>query len=175
LAALAARAGRAKPAASAAEEEEEAEEASRENTESKSLAFRNYTPADASLEPTTRGDADEEEEPASKRMRRPTDEQQSKRKKGPSALERALARAKADAAAPGQGGPTDVGERDPAAAAAPKKVNADLKKRIQPKLDRLERRTERAIVALLRERLASEAATATATADQEDDDDDDLD
>uniref|UniRef100_A0A7S3L9A6 Uncharacterized protein n=1 Tax=Amphora coffeiformis TaxID=265554 RepID=A0A7S3L9A6_9STRA len=41
---------------------------------------------------------------------------------------------------------------------APKKVNADLKREIQPKLDKLERRTQKAIVALLRERLEKEAS-----------------
>ena len=41
---------------------------------------------------------------------------------------------------------------------APKKVNADLKREIQPKLDKLERRTQKAIVALLRERLEQEAS-----------------
>jgi len=41
---------------------------------------------------------------------------------------------------------------------APRKVNWDLKKQLQPKLDRLERRTQRAIVQLLRERLEREAA-----------------
>lgn len=41
---------------------------------------------------------------------------------------------------------------------APKKINADLKREIQPKLDKLERRTQKAIVALLRERLEREAA-----------------
>ena len=43
---------------------------------------------------------------------------------------------------------------------APKKINADLKREIQPKLDKLERRTQKAIVALLRERLEQEAAAA---------------
>ena len=41
---------------------------------------------------------------------------------------------------------------------APKKVNADLNREIQPKLDKLEKRTQKAIVALLRERLEQEAS-----------------
>ena len=41
---------------------------------------------------------------------------------------------------------------------APQKINADLKLEIQPKLEKLEKRTQRAIVALLRERLEQEAA-----------------
>ena len=39
----------------------------------------------------------------------------------------------------------------------PKKVNWDLKRDIQGKLDRLERRTQRSLVELLRERLEKEA------------------
>lgn len=42
--------------------------------------------------------------------------------------------------------------------AAPKSINWDLKRDIQPRLDRLEKRTQRAIVQLLRERLEQEAA-----------------
>jgi coiled-coil domain-containing protein 12 len=53
-------------------------------------------------------------------------------------------------------------KRNPAQASledlAPKKVNADLKREIEPKLQKLERRTQKAIVALLRERLEQEAA-----------------
>jgi len=39
---------------------------------------------------------------------------------------------------------------------APKKINWDLKKQIESKLDKLKRRTQRAVVDLLRERLASQ-------------------
>ena len=40
----------------------------------------------------------------------------------------------------------------------PKKMNADLKRDIQEKMDKLERRTQRAIVSLLKERLEQEAS-----------------
>jgi coiled-coil domain-containing protein 12 len=40
----------------------------------------------------------------------------------------------------------------------PKKMNADLKRDIQEKMDKLERRTQRAIVSLLKERLEREAS-----------------
>jgi hypothetical protein len=53
-------------------------------------------------------------------------------------------------------------------ALAPRKVNWDLKRDVQPKLDKLERRTQRAIVELLHQRLELEAGA-------EDYDDDDLD
>ena len=41
---------------------------------------------------------------------------------------------------------------------APKKINFDLKNQIQSKLDKLKRRTQRAIVEILREKLAAEDA-----------------
>jgi coiled-coil domain-containing protein 12 len=50
---------------------------------------------------------------------------------------------------------------------APRKVNWDLKRDVQPKLDKLERRTQRAIVELLHQRLEREAADATAYEDDD--------
>jgi hypothetical protein len=49
-----------------------------------------------------------------------------------------------------------------AAAAAPRKANWDLKRDIAPRLGILERRTQRALVELLRERLERDAAAAAA-------------
>jgi hypothetical protein len=43
------------------------------------------------------------------------------------------------------------------------KINADLKRKIQSKLDLLEKRTQKALVRILRERLEREAATSTQT------------
>lgn len=101
------------------------------NQETKILQFRNYTPSDPALDSTV-------DEPASKRI-----------KQEKSALEQALELAKSEL-------PDVRGEED-LIAAAPKKINADLKRDIQPKLEKLERRTHKAIVALLRERLEKEA------------------
>ena len=42
--------------------------------------------------------------------------------------------------------------------AAPKKINWDLKRDIQDKLKKLEKRTQKAIVEMLKERLEKEAA-----------------
>lgn len=39
---------------------------------------------------------------------------------------------------------------------APKKINWDLKEAVQPRLDKLERRTQRAILALIKERMGSQ-------------------
>ena len=55
---------------------------------------------------------------------------------------------------------------------APKKINWDLKRDIQPKLDKLERRTQKLIVQLLKERLAKEADDA---ADDEEGEEQELD
>lgn len=71
-------------------------------------------------------------------------------KKAESVLVKALRQAQAEAKTSAISG----GVED----AAPKKINADLKREIQPKLDKLERRTQKAIVSLLRERLEHEAA-----------------
>ena len=106
-----------------------------EEDKSRPVNFRNYTPKDASLEATTT-------EPAAKRSKTEGEEK--------SILERALEKAKAES--------SDVANvEEDVVAVAPKKINWDLKRDIQPKLDRLERRTQRAIVEMLRERLEKEA------------------
>ena len=134
LKALAAKAGRTKepsPDAAAKARDDEEEEASRVN-------FRNYTPADARLvDPSA-------EEPSSKKAR--TIEE----KKEKSVLEKALEEAKAEIPSLKTG--------DDLVAMAPKKINWDLKRDIQPKLDKLEKRTQKAIVEMLRDRLEKEAA-----------------
>lgn len=132
LAALAAKAGRAKqPQSDDAPVEEESAVASR------SVNFRNYTPADPQLE-----QAETDDEPSAKRAK-----QNEK-----SVLEKALEEAKAET-------PQTRAEED-LVAIAPKKINWDLKRDIKPKLDKLERRTQKAIVELLRERLEQEANAA---------------
>ena len=75
---------------------------------------------------------------------------QEKKKQQESILDKALRQAQAEAkTAPSSAAMEDL---------APKKINADLKREIQPKLTKLERRTQKAIVALLRERLEQEAS-----------------
>lgn len=127
LAALAAKAGRIK------QQETNGDES---NQETKIFHFRNYTPSDPTL-----GNTATTEEPASKRIKQASQEK--------SVLEQALERAKTEL-------PDIRGEED-VIAAAPRKINADLKRDVRPKLEKLERRTHKAIVALLRERLEREA------------------
>jgi len=55
---------------------------------------------------------------------------------------------------------------------APKKINWDLKRDISDKLAKLERRTQKAVVNMLKERLESEAAKAVNEDDCNDDDSD---
>ena len=107
------------------------------STAAPTVNFRNYTPADSLLEQGV------SEEPPSKRSK--TEEK--------SVLEKALEEAKAEV-------PTLGAAEQDVVAIAPKKINWDLKRDIQPKLDKLQKRTQRAIVELLRERLEKEVDAA---------------
>jgi coiled-coil domain-containing protein 12 len=138
LAALAAKAGRSKEAP--APDDETAAKLDEVGADERRVQFRNYTPADTGLE-----------EPVSKRPRPSDDDTRGGTKKEEkSVLEQALEKARAEV-------PVTKAE-DSIAAVAPKKINWDLKRNIQPKLDKLEKRTQKAIVALLKERLEKEAA-----------------
>mmetsp|Transcript_57945 Transcript_57945/g.172934 ORF Transcript_57945/g.172934 Transcript_57945/m.172934 type:complete len:206 (-) Transcript_57945:107-724(-) len=142
------------------------------------LRFRNYAPRDESL-------VEDGEKSSSRRAKRKRDAEQ-KAAEGRelssgaapterTPLERALLQAKLDArassaravAAVGGGG----GSGEDLVAMAPKKVNWDLKRDVKGKIDKLERRTQRAIVELLRERLEREASEGG----EDDDEHDDLD
>ena len=161
LKALAAKAGRAKPAASNNDDDEaeqqqqvpEEEENAGDNNK-RPVKFRNYTPADEELQ---NAEAEETEEPSSKRAKTSDDKPKSK-------LEEALEKTKQEVQA---GTTTTATSKEDATltAMAPKKINWDLKRDIQPKLDKLEKRTQKAIVQLLRERLAREADEAAAQDD----------
>lgn len=132
LLALAAKAGRSKKQA----DDDDAQENVMEE-EAVTVSFRNYAPNNESL--ITQKDKDEgEPEPKRAKMEEK------------SALEQAVEQAQKEAAAVvAEGDVTRMG---------PKKVNADLKRDIQEKMDKLERRTQRAIVSLLKERLEREAS-----------------
>lgn len=98
-----------------------------------------------------------------------------------SALQHALAKTRQEAANAGGGGgkargkaAATSGPTTAVAHLAPKKVNWDLKRDIADRLARLERRTQKAIVEMLRERLELEAAKEVNN-DEDDDDDSDLD
>jgi coiled-coil domain-containing protein 12 len=133
LAALAAKAGRSKKAADEVEENDIVQAV--ELTRARAVLFRNYAPIDERLEPD-----DENEEPLSKRPRN---------EETKSALQEALEKAQKEVA-------TIVADGD-VTTMGPKKINADLKRDVQEKLDKLERRTQRAIVSLLKERLERDA------------------
>ena len=133
LAALAAKAGRSKHSVEDASQEEE----NGVQEETFTVSFRNYAPSNEFL---TEQSKDDDDEPEAKRTK--TEEK--------SALQQAVEQAQKEAALTvEQGDVTRMG---------PKKINADLKRDIQDKLDKLERRTQRAIVSLLKERLEREAA-----------------
>ena len=173
LAALAARAGRT----SNPDAEEPAATAT-DGADRPAVRFRNYAPKDAALEGgggagaeadagiTSKMDVDGDAgAPLTKRQRTENITGSSgsggnkKGEKPMSALEEAMLQAKAEASAltGGVGGVGGDGAGGALASLAPQKVNADLKRDIKGKLDRLERRTQRALVDLLKERLEREA------------------
>ena len=141
------------------------------------LRFRNYAPTSAALassstELTSTASSSEPDGRGGSRSKAATTSAHNNRKRlrpgaSSSVLEAALRRAQEQQPAvldPSQAFATsdNMADLDDAVAVAPRKINWDLKRDIQPKLDKLERRTQRAIVALLRERLEQEAASATA-------------
>lgn len=157
LAALAAKAGRTKevfdPDATEVRKADVDDEATGGEKERR-IRFRNYTPADTSVE--------EELQPASKRPRpllgrSDNDGGGGATKREQSALEQALVKSRAEI-------PIIANTNDSieamAVVEAPQKMNADLKRNIQAKLDKLEKRTQKAIVALLKERLEKDAGAA---------------
>jgi coiled-coil domain-containing protein 12 len=154
LAALAAKAGRAKEAPSVEDENANTTADSAEaTTTTQTVKFRNYTPAHGRI--NEQKALQDEEEPSSKRSKQEDP--------APSALEQALAKAKAEASVSATGASRSTNalqQTGNLGVVAPKKANWDLKRDIQPKLDKLEKRTQKAIVQLLKERLQQEATAA---------------
>ena len=130
LAALAAKAKRNKKVENKGGENGEGEKVT--------VSFRNYAPHDESLQKETE---EEMKEPDPKRAK----------KEEKSLLEQAVEQAQKEVA-------TLVAADGDVSKMGPKKMNADLKRDIQEKMDKLERRTQRAIVSLLKERLEREAS-----------------
>lgn len=163
LAALAAKAGRVAPTDAPSE--------TTAASSKRSIHFRNYIPSDPQLNETQLTGNDEESIPttslaesSSKRSRTSERlEPRSATQKDPSILQVALEKARSEIS-----NISTSGETWKAQTSAPegmalsgitrKKINEDLKRNIQPQLDRLQKRTQRAIVSLLRERLEKEAA-----------------
>ncbi|KAL3804032.1 hypothetical protein HJC23_006423 [Cyclotella cryptica] len=170
LAALAAKAGRNVPSATTSTDEDPS------SSESKpTISFRNYVPKDANLsasDPANDSDkqvlssSTSQSLPASKRIKADPGENSPK-----SALELALAKTSQESRQ--AAGQVDISSGSGWSTVTPvssKKINWDLKRDIAHKMEKLERRTQKAIVELLRERLEREAADNAG-----EDDDSDLD
>ena len=106
------------------------DDGSNEPTVTPNITFRNYVPQDESL---VQKAPEDELEPAAKKLK----------------LEDALVKAQEEVRQQSSNASNFV--------ATTKKINWDLKRDIEPQLDKLERRTQKALVALLKERLAKEA------------------
>ena len=142
------------------------------------VAFRNYTPKDASLDAANQEDDDIGEDadhsssdPPSKRQRTSADSAPVE-KKPPSSLAETLAKAQREishitSATIATSGGTTAAPVD-IKAIGPEKINGDLKRGIQDKLAKLERRTQKVIVELLKERLEREASLEVGEDDNED-------
>lgn len=157
LAALAAKAGRNQQSISTSNDGGNDQAAA--DSSKPTLSFRNYVPKDASLDAASATpDNDNDAKQLSKRQKTTNSNDDDGSSTQKSALEIALAKSSRESReAAGQnvgaaGGWTKV------TPVSTKKVNWDLKRDIQQKMDKLERRTQRAIVGLLRERLEKEAA-----------------
>ena len=160
LKALAARAGRTK-------ETNDGDDATGDKSgnstgaEQRSIAFRNYAPIDTSLSSQQQQleEAGEESEgpSASKKLR--TDSNNNNTPMTSSeALQNALEEAQRDPVGSMQAATSAVDTTATVTNMAPKKINWDLKRDISDKLAKLERRTQKALVRILKERLESEAA-----------------
>lgn len=187
LAALAARAGRAKatnPEEDNIEQLQTEENDDASSQQKKTISFRNYAPTNKSLEHQSSSDQDGNEEerqrqqqqhPANKRPRITDDEEAADTVTAPptsqSMLQDALREAQKEGPSPVDGVVTAAGASSTTVVAVPKKINWDLKRDIAPKLAKLERRTQKVIVEMLKQRLEIEASQAA----DDDDDDDDLD
>ena len=168
LAALAARAGRNNQSLGTSNDDGNDQEDA--GGSKPTLSFRNYVPKDASLDASAAAPPSSKDDTQQLSKRQKTsdgDKEESSTTK--SALEMALAktnresREKAGHTVGASGGWSNV------TPISTKKVNWDLKRDIQPKMDKLERRTQRAIVDLLRERLEREAAEGGGRDDEDSD------
>ena len=151
------------------------------NNNKPALSFRNYVPKDGNLDnnkpaaaaaANNDGNASKRQKTSSTSNSKYNDDDDGDINKPKSALELALAKTNRESR---EAAGHNVGESGTWSKVTPistKKVNWDLKRDIQQKMDKLERRTQRAIVELLRERLEKEAREGGGGAG---DDDSDLD
>jgi coiled-coil domain-containing protein 12 len=131
----------------------------------KHISFRNYAPTDKSLEQQDGPEKDHNPPPSKKRPRDDENENEKSTFVPPASsktmLQDALREARRESTI------AAVAETSSVANIAPKKINWDLKRDIQPKLAKLEKRTQRAIVDMLKKRLEMEAAQVAGDDDED--------
>ncbi|KAL7532788.1 hypothetical protein ACHAXR_004845 [Thalassiosira sp. AJA248-18] len=155
LAALAARAGRSQQPISSSNDNGGNDQEAGHGSKKPTLLFRNYVPKDASLDALAAPPPPEGSKQLSKRQKTNEENEDEPPK---SALELALVKTNRESREAAGQTVGAAGEWAKVTPISTKKVNWDLKRDIQHKMDKLERRTQRAIVELLRERLEREAA-----------------
>ena len=145
------------------------------------IVFRNYTPMDKSLgserDLAIEEESDPMKSPPSKRPR--AQESSTAQVTSSMALQDALHEAEQQNPVEPKEAPTtnssSTTQPDTVIDLAPKKINWDLKRDIADKIAKLERRTQKAIVKILKERLESEAAREVNNDESVPEDDGDLD
>jgi coiled-coil domain-containing protein 12 len=165
LQALAARAGRSRQEENNGQQQQQQQQRQGVEDDKKVVKFRNYAPNDKSLEQIRKevddnGD-DDGDGPATKKVR--TDKSKTggavaattSSTSSKSLLQDALRETQQDI----KSTPTPT-TASTISQIKPKKINDDLKRDIQEKLNKLERRTQKAIVEMLKERLELEATEA---------------
>ena len=166
LAALAAKAGRNQPIAATGNSIQETDSKDEQMKDGSVAAkpvisFRNYVPKDASLDKaatSSSNDTNENQPAAAKRQKTTTSNNTTQNSEEPkSALEIALAKTDRESREAAGHNVGEAGGWSKVIPISTKKVNWDLKRGIEQKMERLERRTQKAIVELLRERLEQEA------------------
>ena len=167
LVALAAKAGRNQPIAATGNGSQETDTKDEQMKDSNDVAakpvisFRNYVPKDASLDKaatSSSNDTNENQPAAAKRQKTTTSNNTTQNSEEPkSALEIALAKTDRESREAAGHNVGEAGGWSKVIPISTKKVNWDLKRGIEQKMERLERRTQKAIVELLRERLEQEA------------------
>ena len=164
LKALAARAGRTKKPAN---DEGVGTAEDKSEVAQPTISFRNYAPTDKSLNSRQDDSIEDPSQPsASKKQRTEENDAAESAPAAPvsssKALQNALAEAKRDPVVAATSAPASQPSNATASVTtmAPKKINWDLKRDISDKLAKLEKRTQKAIVRILKERLEMEAENA---------------
>jgi len=181
LKALAARAGRIRETCNDGvnNDNDEQTEGSAATTK-KTIVFRNYAPTDESIIQQQQQQQQQQDQPSSSPLHK---KQKTKLTKAAhtgendtsrNALQNALKEAREESTSSHGDTMHTVSTTSTVKNMAPKKINSDLKRDISAKLAKLEKRTQKAIVSMLRERLELEASAAV-NEETEDDVDIDLD